>query len=191
MLEEPPSGKSLDVSDSVFDSLLAGIDLGEIASLAAGGLLPSEIDSVISAHSTSVFDHPYNLTVPTSDHAEIHVALLYDLLLDLDVASKSSIRNRDDLLTSFRYRSPATSSRSSAQLPNFTAARVPSKAGDVITVHLYHVLVGSIGKSICDGKIDLLGVQAGVVDVLHGSTSCSIRSHTTNEKSLVDTTLYI
>ena len=36
--EEPPSDKSLDVFDSVFDSSLAGIDIGDITSLAAAGL---------------------------------------------------------------------------------------------------------------------------------------------------------
>ena len=53
LLEESPSGKSLDVLDSAFDSSLAGIDLGEIVSLAAGGVLPSELDSSLAALSSS------------------------------------------------------------------------------------------------------------------------------------------
>ena len=46
-------------------------------------------------------------------------------------------------------------------------------------------MAGSIGKI---GSSDL---QACVADVLVGSSSCSIRSHFTKEKSLVDNTIYI
>ena len=45
--EEPHVSKSLDVLDSAFDSSLAGIDLGELTSLTAGGVFHSEIDPEI------------------------------------------------------------------------------------------------------------------------------------------------
>ena len=82
LLEEPPVGKLLDILDSAFDSSLAGIYLGEIASLAAGGLLPSKIDPGIAALSTSAFEQSYKLPVPASDHAEISAVSLSNLLLD-------------------------------------------------------------------------------------------------------------
>ena len=56
LLEESPSGKSLDVLDSAFDSSLAGIDLEEIVSHAAGGMLPSELDYSLAALSSSSFE---------------------------------------------------------------------------------------------------------------------------------------
>ena len=171
LLEEPPSGKSLDVLDSDFDSSLASIDLGEIVSIAAGGVLPSDIDPVIVALSTSAFEQAYNLTVPTSDHAEIPVASLSDLLVDPDVVDKSSLRNRYDLLAPIRYRSPVASSRSSSQLPDFTAARIPSKAGDVITVHPFHVLTGSITASNMSSPSDRADITLWVLAQSHRVSS--------------------
>ena len=50
------------------------------------------------------------------------------------------------------------------------AVRVPSKAGDTTMVHFFRVLAGSVGKSICGGKIGSSGLQACVADVLLGST---------------------
>ena len=56
---------------------------------------------------------------------------------------------------------------------------------------VFHVLAGSIGKTICGGKIGSSGLQACVAPVPFGSTSCSVRSHATKETSLSDDTLYI
>ena len=52
-------------------------------------------------------------------------------------------------------------------------------------------MAGSIRTVIYRGKIVSSSLQACVADVLVGSSSCSIRSHSTKEKSLVVNTLYI
>ena len=114
LLEEPRAGKLLDVLDSAFDSSLAGIDFGELASLAAGGLLPSEIDPGIAAFLTSAFEQPYKLPVPTTDHAEISTTSLSDLLLDPNVADKRSLRRRDKILVPLKIHSPAAPSQSTS-----------------------------------------------------------------------------
>ena len=180
----------MDVLNSAFDSSLAGIDLDEIASLATGGLLPSEIGLRIATLSTSAFEHPYNLPVLASNHAEIPAASLSYLVLDSDVASKRSLRRREEILVPSKFRSPVAFSRSTSQLPAGTTTNVPSRAGDAI-VHLFHVLAGSTGIVICGGKIGSSGLQACVADVLVGSSSCSIRSYSTKEKSLIDNTLSV
>ena len=195
MLEEPPAGKSLDVLDSAFDSSLAGIDLSGITSISSGGLLPSEIDPGVAALSTFAFEQSYKLPVPASYHAEMSATSLSYLLLDSDMAGKHSLRCREEILVPlgkhslrcreeilvpFKFRSPVAPSRSSSQFPAGIAARIPSKVGDT-TVHLFHVLAGSIGTIICGGKIGSSCLQACVVDVLVGSSSCSIRLHYTKE----------
>ena len=70
-------------------------------------------------------------------------------------------------------------------------ARVTSKTTEVIKVRLFHILAGSIGTSICCGKIGSSGLQACVAHVSLGSTSYFVRSHATKEPSLSDDTLYI
>ena len=180
LLEEPPAGKSLDVLDSAFDSSLAGIDLSGITSISSGGLLPSEIDPGVAALSTFAFEQSYKLPVPASYHAEMSATSLSYLLLDSDMAGKHSLRCREEILVPFKFRSPVAPSRSSSQFPAGIAARIPSKVGDT-TVHLFHVLAGSIGTIICGGKIGSSCLQACVVDVLVGSSSCSIRLHYTKE----------
>ena len=152
---------------------------------------PSELDSSLVALSSSSFDQTNNLPVPSSDHAEVPGASISTLLLDPDLAVKPSLRSRNDLQAPSRFRSPSTSSRSSSQLPGGNVARAPSKTGEAVTVRLFHVLAGSIGTTICGGKIGSSGLQACVSHVPFGSTSCYIRSHATKEPILSDDTLYI
>ena len=106
------------------------------------------------------------------------------------MASKRSFRPRGKILVPFKLRSPAVPSRSFYQFPAGIAVRIPFKAGDT-TVHLFHVLEGSIKTIVCGGKIGASGLQACVVDIFVGSSPYSIKSHSTKEKSLVDNTLYI
>ena len=56
LLEEPLTSKSLDVLDFALVSSLVGIGFDRISSLAAGGVLPSEIDPAISMPTFSVLD---------------------------------------------------------------------------------------------------------------------------------------
>ena len=70
-------------------------------------------------------------------------------------------------------------------------AHVPCKAIYTTTVHLLHVLEGSIGTIICGENIVSSGIQACVANVLIGSTSSSIWSHAAKENGLVENALYI
>ena len=56
LLEEPLTSKSLDVLDFALVSSLVGIGFDRISSLAAGGVLPLEIDPAISMPTFSVLD---------------------------------------------------------------------------------------------------------------------------------------
>ena len=157
--------------DSAFDVSLAGVHLGEITSLATGGVLPSEINPEIMAFvSTSSLEKSYNLTVPNLVHAEVPDASLPCLSVEPYVVGKRSLHSRDGLFVPSYFQFPAASSRSTSQFSVGNAVRVPSKAGDTTMVHFFHVLAGSDGKSICGGKIGSSGLQACVADVLLGST---------------------
>ena len=84
----------MDVLDSAFDVSLAGVHLGEITSLATGGVLPSEIDPEIVAFIyTASLEKSYNLTVPNLVHAEVPDTSLPCLSVKPYVVDKRSLRS--------------------------------------------------------------------------------------------------
>ena len=83
------------------------VALGEITSLAAGGVSPSEIDSTIAAPSSSASEQTFNLTVPSLDHTKICDTSLSYLLVDPDVAGKRFLRRRNEILVPSKFLSPA------------------------------------------------------------------------------------
>ena len=107
------------------------------------------------------------------------------------MAGKRFLRRRNEILVPCKFLSPAARFMSHSKVSTGNTVCVPSKAGDVTKVHLFHGLACSIGKIICGGKIGSSGRQACVSNVLIGYTYFSVWSYTTKEKKLVDITLYI
>ena len=116
--------------------------------------------------------------------------MLPHLLLDLTKLGKRSLCNRNKILNPERFHYPAASSRFFPQHKVGNTAHVPCKAIYTTTVHLLHVLAGSIGTIICGENIVSSGIQACVANVLIGSTSCSIWSHADKENSLVERSIH-